>query len=70
MIPEELHLKNFLSHLDTRLDLRGVHLASLVGENGAGKSALLDAITWAVWGKSRVSYGHDEDLIYHGQQSL
>ena len=70
MIPEELHLKNFLSHLDTHLDLRGVHLASLVGENGAGKSSLLDAITWVVWGKSRVSYGHDEELIYHGQKAL
>ncbi|MGC9399145.1 MAG: SbcC/MukB-like Walker B domain-containing protein [Anaerolineae bacterium] len=70
MIPEKLHLKNFLSHCDTHLDLRGVHLASLVGENGAGKSSLLDAITWAAWGRSRASYGHDEDLIYHGERWL
>ncbi len=70
MIPEELHLKNFLSHRETHLDLRGVHLASLVGENGAGKSSLLDAITWATWGRSRASYGHDEDLIYHGERWL
>lgn len=70
MIPEELHLRNFLSHRATDLELRGVHLASLVGENGAGKSALLDAISWAVWGRSRAPYGHDEDLIYHGEDSL
>ena len=70
MIPEELHLKNFLSHHETHLDLRGVQLASLVGENGAGKSSLLDAITWAAWGRSRASYGHDEDLIYHGERWL
>ena len=70
MIPEELHLRNFLSHRATDLELRGVHLASLVGENGAGKSALLDAISWAVWGRSRAPYGHDEDLIYHGENSL
>jgi exonuclease SbcC len=70
MIPEELHLRNFLSHRETDLDLRGVHLASLVGENGAGKSALLDAITWAVWGRSRAPYGRDEDLVYHGEDSL
>ncbi len=70
MIPEELHLRNFLSHRETDLDLRGVHLASLVGENGAGKSALLDAITWVVWGRSRAPYGHDDDLVYHGENSL
>jgi len=70
MIPEELHLRNFLSHRETDLDFRGVHLASLVGENGAGKSALLDAITWAVWGRSRAPYGRDEDLIYHGEDSI
>ncbi|MBN1876205.1 MAG: SMC family ATPase [Anaerolineae bacterium] len=70
MIPEELHLRNFLSHRETDLDLRGVHIASLVGDNGAGKSALLDAITWVVWGRSRAPYGHDEDLVYHGESGL
>lgn len=70
MIPEELHLRNFLSHRETDLDLRGIHLASLIGVNGAGKSALLDAITWAVWGRSRAPYGRDEDLVYHGETSL
>jgi exonuclease SbcC len=70
MIPEELHVRNFLSHRETDLDLRGVHLASLVGENGAGKSALLDAITWAVWGRSRAAYGHDEDLVHHGEDTM
>ena len=70
MIPEEIHLRNFLSHRETDLDLRGVHLASLVGDNGAGKSALLDAVTWAVWGRSRAPYGRDEDLIYHGESAI
>ncbi len=70
MIPESLHLRNFLSHRETDLDLRGIHLASLVGENGAGKSALLDAITWAVWGRSRAPYGRDDDLVYHGESEL
>ncbi len=70
MIPESLRLRNFLSHRETDLDFRGVHLASLVGENGAGKSALLDAITWAVWGRSRVPYGHDDDLVHHGESDL
>ena len=70
MIPESLRLRNFLSHRETDLDLRGVHLASLVGHNGAGKSALLDAMTWAVWGRSRAAHGHEDDLVYHGERSL
>jgi DNA repair protein SbcC/Rad50 len=70
MIPESLRLHNFLSHRETDLDLRSIHVASLVGENGAGKSALLDAITWAVWGRSRAPYGREEDLIYHGESDV
>lgn len=70
MIPEELHLRNFLSHRETDLDLRGIHIASLVGDNGAGKSALLDAITWVVWGRSRAPFGREDDLIFHGETSL
>ena len=70
MIPLELHLRNFLSHRETDIDFRGVHLATLIGENGAGKSSLLDAITWAVWGRSRASYGSDETLITHGEDTL
>ena len=70
MIPEQLHIRNFLSHRETDLDLRGVHLASLVGDNGAGKSALLDSITWAVWGRARTPYGRDDELFHHGETTL
>jgi len=48
------------------LDFAGVHVACLAGENGAGKSALLDAITWAVWGQSRAK--RDDDLIRLGEE--
>ncbi len=69
MLPIRLELKNFLpySTIDP-LRLEGVHLACLTGPNGAGKSSLLDAITWALWGKSRAR--HDEDLIHLGQQDM
>jgi exonuclease SbcC len=43
------------------LDLAGIRIACLAGENGAGKSALLDAITWALWGRSRAK--RDDELI-------
>lgn len=43
------------------IDLRGVRTACLSGDNGAGKSALLDCMTWSLWGKARTS--HDDQLI-------
>ena len=72
MIPLRLTLKNFLCYGDSVpvLDLEGVHVACLCGPNGHGKSALLDAMTWALWGKARgrsqeelIHYGHDEMLV-------
>src|SRR5689334_24898404 len=51
------------------LDLTGVHLACLSGENGAGKSALLTAITWALWGATP-AHADDEDLIAQGETDM
>jgi exonuclease SbcC len=65
MIPEQLTLKNFMSYRSATLNLEGVHLACLSGDNGAGKSTILDAITWALWGKARAST--DNDLITKGE---
>ncbi len=55
MIPISLSLKNFMSYGTEapKLDFRPIHTACLSGNNGQGKSALLDAITWALWGKAR-----------------
>ena len=62
MIPVQLNLRNFLSYRDpAELDLSGIHLACISGSNGAGKSTILDAITWALFGKSRVK--SDDDLV-------
>ncbi|HET8629620.1 MAG TPA: SMC family ATPase [Thermomicrobiales bacterium] len=56
MIPTRLTLRNFMCYRDeATLDLRTVRVACVSGDNGAGKSALLDAITWALWGKTRAS---------------
>ena len=70
MIPLKLLMRNFMCYRDKvpPLVLEGVHVACLCGENGSGKSAILDAITWALWGfTSRgkvedelVSIGRDE----------
>ena len=62
MIPTSLSVRNFMCYrAGVDLDLRGVRIACLSGDNGAGKSALLDCITWALWGKARVN--SDRDLI-------
>jgi DNA repair protein SbcC/Rad50 len=62
VIPQQLTLKNFLSYRDATLDFRGLHVACICGANGAGKSSLLEAIAWAVWGESRA---HSEDDVIH-----
>lgn len=69
MIPVRLELKNFLAYRAPQpVVLEGVRLACLVGENGAGKSSLLDAVTWALWGKARTR--RDNDLIHLGAADM
>ena len=56
MIPLTLSVRNFLSYGENipSLDFRAFTIACLSGKNGHGKSALVDAMTWALWGKCRV----------------
>ena len=69
MIPQHLSVRNFLCYRENvpTLDFQGIHVACLCGQNGHGKSALLDAVTWCLWGEARgktqddlISYGADE----------
>jgi exonuclease SbcC len=50
------------------LDFGGIHVACLTGANGHGKSALLDAVTWALWGKARAK--RDDELIHLGESEM
>jgi len=54
MIPVELSLSGFLSYREpATIDFRPFDMACISGHNGAGKSSLLDAITWAIFGEAR-----------------
>jgi exonuclease SbcC len=63
-------MRNFMCYRDNVpvLDFTGIHLACLSGDNGNGKSAIIDAITWALWGKARAA--SDDDLIYTTQSEM
>jgi exonuclease SbcC len=68
VIPRRLRLQNFLSYRDCTVDFTGLHLAVLSGANGNGKSALLDSMTWALWGEARGKY--EDDRITHDQSTM
>jgi len=75
MIPRKLQIKNFLSYGDDlqTIDFGAYRLICLSGKNGHGKSALLDAMTWALWGQARKSLGStkaDEGLLRLGQDTM
>ena len=77
MIPLRLKLENFLSYRDAvELDLEGVEVACLCGDNGHGKTALLDAITWALWGGARGRVygggggGSPDELVHQGRPEM
>ena len=69
MIPVKLQMQNFMAYkaLET-LSFSDIHVACLSGENGSGKSTILDAITWSLWGKARVS--HNDDLVHLGETEM
>ena len=80
MIPITLTLKNFMCYRDDvpPLHFDSIHVACLCGDNGHGKTAILDAITWALWGVARatpsgagsVNAARMADLVHMGQSEM
>src|SRR5512143_581561 len=66
MIPIHIRISGFLSYRDpVELDFASFDLACISGANGAGKSSLLDAITWSLFGEAR---GKSSDVIHLHQE--
>ena len=80
MIPLRLSVKNFMCYRDDvpPLHFESIHVACLCGDNGHGKTALLDAITWALWGIARatptgtgtINALRMSDLVHMGQTDM
>lgn len=65
MIPKKLRIQNFLSYGEEtqELDFDLFQFAVLTGENGAGKSSLIEAIPFCIWGEGRES---NRELVRKG----
>lgn len=68
-------IKNFLSYGPTiqNVDFSQESIISFIGNNGHGKSALLEAITWVIWGQARRGQGvskSDDMLIHLGETAM
>lgn len=75
MIPQKIQIKNFLSYgpIVQEINFVPYNLICLSGKNGHGKSALLDAMTWALWGQARKIAGTtkaDQGLLRLGQTQM
>ena len=61
MIPISLKISGFLSYRNqVELNFENFDLACITGHNGAGKSSILDAITWSLFGQARKK---DDSLV-------
>ena len=73
MIPIAVELTDFLSHRSANgepvtFDFEGAVLWSVSGDNGAGKSAIFDAILWTLYGQHRGGSQDSKRLISHGAE--
>ena len=65
MILKRLKLENFLAHRDTEVEFSERGITVFIGENGAGKSSIIEGIFYGLFGKT--DKGNLTDLISWGR---
>ncbi|MEI8258097.1 MAG: AAA family ATPase, partial [Deltaproteobacteria bacterium] len=71
MKPLRLELRGFTAFRnETVVDFTGRHLFAITGPTGAGKSSLLDAMTWALYGEVPRVGTQVRQLMSHGAQAM
>ncbi len=69
MIIESIRVKQFLSHEESRVEFDDARLWLITGHNGSGKSALFDAVEYALYHKHRGDGQNAELLVKQGCQT-
>src|SRR5262245_13339358 len=71
MIPQRVLLRGFLCYTEEQeVCFDGSSLWLLAGLNGSGKSAVFDAITYALFGSHRAGTLHAQELINKDSDDL
>lgn len=60
---KQIQLKDFLSHEDSTIDFSPTAKMIIDGVSGAGKSSVVDAILWSIYGEGRTG---NRDLVRRG----
>lgn len=66
MIIKKVVLKNFLSHSDSTIQFNPDGITAIIGENGSGKSSIIEAIQFGLFGESEKGKLHQ--LIKWGKK--
>lgn len=67
MIIESIEMENFKSHSNTRLEFN-TGISIIIGENGAGKSSILEAVSFALF--KQYSGRKIEELVKKGKEKM
>ena len=63
---KKLQLHNFLSHKNTIIIFKEDEKILIDGKSGSGKSSIVEAIVWSLYGEARVE---NRSLVKHGEKS-
>lgn len=66
IILKKIKIENFLSHKDTEIEFPENNNLLIDGKSGSGKSSIVEAVIWCLYGEARVS---NKDLVKHGEET-